>query len=470
MVPNKITQSSFGKIVRSEQLNTHLKPGNIYLFTEQTNALVDSACEARKALFAESDASQFSQHYDIHVENRDILNEIPELQEAVEKDDNIVLPLVTPNEPYCCKFLIAKTSAIQIDYHLPLLINQAEQIYAESAFDAFINLTVQDPEKSKKIFDEFIAKKHFADEAANDENGGICDGLGETILPSISISLYDYNLDHCDVDSAMPDRDEVYGIAPSRSTQKNSQAHAAKNNQALYDNFVKNCKAYKRLESEGLNSPECRVKRDKIMKDMTVIMKEAFNITSAYEDFAKFLCNYTKLKEEFESTYNKYSIANRSNVKIVVEESKKQYMNDGFLRLYIDVNGQRTQLHFSRKTTFVVYVIYLLDKYHLDTETSWINIADHAELFSTIFKMTYCESGKNEFDNLKKKVLRGQTHPVQMSHCISDIKKTMEETFSELNISSERLPFIISNEGSHLTVRSRNISLPDELKALAMKI
>jgi hypothetical protein len=145
-------------------------------------------------------------------------------------------------------------------------------------------------------------------------------------------------------------------------------------------------------------------------------------------------------------------------------------MNDGFLRLYIDVNGQRTQLHFSRKTTFVVYVIYLLDKYHLDTETSWINIADHAELFSTIFKMTYCESGKNEFDNLKKKVLRGQTHPVQMSHCISDIKKTMEDTFSELNISSERLPFIISNEGSHLTVRSRNISLPDKLKTLAMKI
>jgi hypothetical protein len=206
------------------------------------------------------------------------------------------------------------------------------------------------------------------------------------------------------------------------------------------------------------------------MKDMMVIMKEAFNVSNAYADFAHILCNHPKLKEEFESHYNKYSIANRSNVRIVVEKSKSQNMNDGFLRLYIDVNGQRTQLHFSRKTSFVVYIIYLLDKYRLDTETSMINIADHAELFSTIFKMTYCESGKNEFDNLKKKVLRGQTHPVQMSHCISDIRQTMEKTFSDLNISTERLPFIISNEDSHLTVRSRNITLPDELKALAMKI
>jgi hypothetical protein len=417
------------------------------------------------------------------VEDGMVLRELPELKEAMEVNHaNTVIPLYTPNEPNR-NFLIACTSADMALRQLFQLIVNAEQTSQESVLEAYINLTLQEPKTSKEIFDNFIAASEKIPEPLRNEKvdksllqriGGVLPkGIsGITQVYGIS-SIFGNGTGKDDFDTLKEakhsDSQPLTGKHPKASVRYSSSYDTKKS----YDDFVKNCITYGKMDQTPIDSPIFLKKKEDLLKKLKVVMKEAYNISGGYDDFARYLYKYvSNLKESYENMYNRYSIANRSKVLIGTEVFQSigvQNKNDGLIRLYIEYNGKKTYLHFTRKPSFIVYMIYLLDKYRLDTEVCSIKISEHKSLFCKLFEMTYRESGETEFDKLTKKVLRGDSRPVHMSDCLSDIREVMKTTFSTLGISTERLPFIVPNEKSHLTVRKRNIKLDEKLEALALQ-
>jgi hypothetical protein len=385
-----------------------------------------------------------------------MLSEVPELNAAVHGDHYIIVPLHTPNEPGSL-FLVAKTSSRRIGCQLPSLINNAEKIRVDATIDAFIDLIAQNQEEGKSLLTKFQVLRAIS----RDLDCYCASDPGDVFLKQSLVGI----------GSAV--KRVIKGKKRATAEEKDKAAkrkEEAKKTQKLYEDFIKNCKEFGKLDSAVEDTPAYRQKRAEILRALKVVLKDAYSVTYAYEDFAKYLYRTENtLSETYDNMFNKYAIANKSKVKIGVENSSsidRKNKNDGYIRLYVEADGKKSWLHFSRKPTFVVFLIYLLDRYHDDTEANVIDISEFADIFRAIFEMAYHESGDIEFDNLTKKVVRGVQRPVKLADCITDIKNVMGKTFEALHMSSERLPFIITNADSHLTVRKRNIILTPELLAL----
>lgn len=245
-----------------------------------------------------------------------------------------------------------------------------------------------------------------------------------------------------------------------------------KDSKKLYANFIANCREFAKLQ-QSANSAKCQKKLAQIYSELNFVIQESMNIKGNVDLFIAMIMSWTeelRLKN-YENFYNRYAIANRSKVKIVVEDFQRVdsiKKNDGLLRIYIESSCNRQYIHFDRKQSFILYLIYLLDRYYHDLDVEAIDISIHKNLFCKLFELTYHENGVIEFDNLKRKVTHGAQRPVQLKDCLSDIRKNIEKAFVSLGLKEERLPFVIPSENSHLTVRSKNIIIPDSLSAITI--
>jgi hypothetical protein len=465
-------------------MDSPLAIGRIYLFTERTDGLVSATCAARKKLFANAADYQFSQHYDVYVEDKRILGNLPELKEELEDyQANIVVPLFTPSEPYS-KFIIAQVSIEQIEGLLPLFVQQAEQISADSTLDAFINLTMQEPDTSRKIFKNIFAKREpesGSPQSQNSISDMLC-GFGGAFAVGMASAMYAINLDTSLLDDGMPAFASAMdnGASPSSiniplgSVKTATKSRPINIEKQMYENFINNCIEFGKLEQESHNSEAIKLKRTILLKNLKVVMRDAYGVVGPPDRIALSICKYPYLRDSYEDLYNRYSIGNHSKVHIGVEESnsiKAINSNDGKIRLFLETEtkNQKIYLHFSRKPSFIVYLIYLLDKFHLDTNAFELSISDCKSLFCELFYKTYHEYGSNVFDNLVKKKLHGDSHGVEIADCLTDIKNVMRKVFDELRMPAEHLAFIIPNKKSHLTIRSKNIILSDDFKSLVVR-
>lgn len=427
-----------------------LDDGKIYVLAARTDKFVESVKSATKNFKNFVGAEELIYHYDICVlEDVESLSSDGLLFEAAQTGANLILPIYTPNVTDKL-YIVAKSEESLLDMYIPSMILQAENLTKKAIEEALINLAVQESVSCSKLFSG-VYLNNFTDNANEDFIGKLVGSLGGLTM------------------AMAPSRD-LYEVIPPDTSYKDSRE--------IINRFVENCKLINRTEKKSKIS-EAQERKLKIAQSEVNYVFNLFT-PNVYSRFALQMMKKNDIELAFDNCINRDKIAANSKIEISVELVKqdvevkydpkviKKLKTNGKFRVYLS-NGERTvQVKFSRTTSCIVYVMYLLDKKQRGDDVDTLKITNNQELFCNLYAQVYNgNDGKEAFATLATRFDSGKVKRSRLTDCYSDIRKALEESVSEFEESS--LPFYIPNEYSHITVLSNKISVPEAFEKLSFR-
>ena len=151
--------------------------------------------------------------------------------------------------------------------------------------------------------------------------------------------------------------------------------------------------------------------------------------------------------QRFAECVNPHLIAQRSPVKIEVRRQDTvtgRLKTNGRYVIYFKTSERSLQVRFAHRSSFVIYLMYLIDKYH-NPECDALKF--DSTLFKQLMQTVYA--------------VNGEQPPRRMKDCLWDINKTIRTACRTLGVPPS--PYIISGEHEHLYVLPQDITLPVEL-------
>jgi len=132
--------------------------------------------------------------------------------------------------------------------------------------------------------------------------------------------------------------------------------------------------------------------------------------------------------------------------------------NDGRIRLYLIKNGREEPVYFKRRSSVILYLIYLLDVYQSEKADD-LDIAKHDKQFCELFNKVYAYNGGME----KFKTLMGKGNSEQklLRDSLGDIRHAVGDTCKLLHEPAS--PYILSGKNSHLCIQKKNIVIDERL-------
>ena len=171
--------------------------------------------------------------------------------------------------------------------------------------------------------------------------------------------------------------------------------------------------------------------------------------------------------EAFYKTANPRILAEKSKMILDVRyvgELDSKYRTNGNYRLFLKKDLDQIQVHFKYKESFVVYLIYLIDKLQKD-EVDSLSIKDYQPHFLSLYEASYDEGGEvvlARFKELfKSEDKDGNLRQAQLKHCYSDIRSSLSTACSKID--ELPAPFILQNYHDHLFVLKENINVDQTL-------
>lgn len=171
--------------------------------------------------------------------------------------------------------------------------------------------------------------------------------------------------------------------------------------------------------------------------------------------------------EAFYKTANPRILAEKSKMKLDVRyvgELDSKYRTNGNYRLFLKKDLDQIQVHFKYKESFVVYLIYLIDKLQKD-EVDSLSIKDYQPHFLSLYEASYDEGGEVVLARFKELFRSedkdGNLRQAQLKHCYSDIRSSLSTACSKID--ELPAPFILQNYHDHLFVLKENINVDQTL-------
>lgn len=428
---------SSGRII---QLNHNeqvmLKQGEMYLLAEDEN-FINQVHNVRDDLIEHASPDTFSQPYHLNCISVDYLDCIEGLRDQMSNGANLIIPILAPNILEDT-FIVAKVEHNTIDYKLPMLINIAETISLDAKIDAFINLAIQDPESSiellKETFKQATIEEYEKDGLIKDGAYSDFDGDAELVFGAIPLQINEYKFED--------------GFN-------------------LYRKFLENCELLSEMLKKDSTDKAFLKKKNEIKDELRYVIKDS-TFGGNIDLFIRMFINAPKetWKNNFDY-FDRYSIAQESKVEIGIEEFDKidsTKKADGLYRVFVRYNQKKSYMHFSRKPSCIIYMMYLMDRYKKDMNVKSIDISKNRDLFCKLYQSTYKVSGEKEFDNMVKKNLSDEKRSTNLRQYLIATRDAVQNTFINLKLEEkDQLPFIISSSTSHLTVRRKKITIAESL-------
>ena len=165
-----------------------------------------------------------------------------------------------------------------------------------------------------------------------------------------------------------------------------------------------------------------------------------------------------KARDEFANTFlDPHVLAEQSTMQVKVKwigTTDKKKRNDGRARIYLVKDGKEEQVHFKRKSTFILYLIFLLS-IHQSEMVNTTDISTCVEQFRKLFKNVYAYDG----GGVEFKTLMGEGNSKQklLRHCLNDISHTIGDICKSLHENAS--PYIPRNKCSRLYILKENIDI-----------
>ena len=140
-----------------------------------------------------------------------------------------------------------------------------------------------------------------------------------------------------------------------------------------------------------------------------------------------------------------------------IDKDKK---NDGYYRLFLKKGGKTEPVHFDRKPSFILYLIYLLDRKKNGDKVDSLKISEYKDLFGKLYSMTYVINGEEIFSNLVKN-MKVKNHKEGLYSVLKNIRDVIGDACERMHEPPE--PFLLPDIASHFTVLPKHIILPPEI-------
>lgn len=427
-----------------------LDNGKIYVLAARTDMFVDAVKTATKNFKKIVSSEELIYHYDICVlEDIESIYSDGLLFESANNGVNLILPIFTPNRTDKL-YIVAKSEQSSLDMFIPSMILQAENLTKKAIEDALMNLAVHESVSCSKLFSN-VYLNNLTDNSNEDPIARLVGGIVGGAM-------------------AMAPTRGLFEVIPLDTSYRESRE--------ILNRFVENCKLINRTEKKSKISEAQERKLRKAQSEVNYV----FNLftPTVYSRFALQMMKKNDIELAFDNCINRDKIAANSKIKVTVELVKKdveakfdqknlnKLKTNGKFRVYLS-NGERTvQVKFSRTTSCIVYVMYLLDKKKRGDDVDTLKITSNQELFCNLYAQVYNgNDGREAFATLATRFDSGKVKRSRLTDCYSDIRKALEESVSEFEESP--LPFYIPNEYSHITVLSNKISVPEAFEKLSFR-
>lgn len=358
--------------------------------------------------------------FDYHVQMMDEFPECP-------YEQAIALPLYELNRSER-RMTIIPVDGAMVDADVATLIHDAEEFASEALHKGIENVTLTNPE----LLEDLLR--------------GVEMGTSQWDFP-ISDWLSDISF------NMLPDfaDAEKVGAAGETLAKKIDKFLGGKSSGDWIENFIEVCKQNKQNPSYQSQT---------LIKD---ILKNIFDRTSANaihyllekmtkeEDYAYFAHNFL----------DAYAMADSACVNLIVKKIKnpKQIRgNDGWIQIFTQKDDKGEQLvHFDHKPTFIIYLMYLIDKFNRKDEALSLNLLKNKTIFNDLYRLVYSYSSKDAGSAFEKLIIRdvdGSFREGRLPDCMTDMRKTLAKIFKEYD--ENYLPYTLSSR-THLAVPANKI-------------
>lgn len=144
----------------------------------------------------------------------------------------------------------------------------------------------------------------------------------------------------------------------------------------------------------------------------------------------------------------------------------KKLKNDGTYQLFLNKGTSFEHTHFTHKSSYIVYLMYLCDRYIKKDEYAPIDMFDKSteEAYTKLYKIIYPydPDAKSSYMTLTSDYHEcGKKRKARLSDCYSEIRFAVANACSKLDENS--LPHFISNKDDHIYTLPINIHIPEKV-------
>lgn len=418
-----ISKPAIGRLVTEDQPVWQLADNCLYILPSDSideNLLV----EFFDSLSA-NDGNVYLNEYDYEfLEDSPDFNKHQNLKNAIaDEKANMILPLYTPHQSQK-QYLIFQSNNETLFSNIGLALYTAERISAYSLREAMSVYAKNNVDDFCEIARNTVDTRTFIKERISDATSSIFGPSFYGIVPGGHIS------------------NELLGIDEVVTFRKKKK---------LLERMEDNLRKY------GKNKdPQAEAELSTIFKNIDIDILLA--ILSKMPN---------KQREMLCYNVNPHKLAEQSSLKlrISVVDPKLRKGNDGVFRLFFEKDNKSEFVHFKRVETFVLYLMYIIDKYKNDNVDT-LDIKQHKDQFVKLFNKNYSGMyGEASYDKLtivkKEPGKKMSKHPKPLLLCHTDICQTIGSVCEKLQESA--LPYIIKTPQDHLSVLKSNIIIPQEI-------
>lgn len=419
---NPINEPSIGRIIEEKCSVGRFVDNCIYLIAEKDSTIAKEAVRLMEAFKAKEEA--YINTYELEVVKRVELRNHPKIKQRVEKyGDNLLLQLSTPSEP-TKKFIVAKTEEGSLLQDLGLMMYEAERVTMAGMKDALKKFALDDTEEFIRLAKNAYTDRKFL-------SNYFASLLESLVSPAFGMAM------------SLPGMGELPSIKGIITHQQRM---------ALYDRFLDNLKNYHKH-----HDPKIAAELDYVISNIAPFTMR--NI---------FLGQSPKLMEKINNQVNPRRMAEISTMDLEVRHIgsiDKTRKNDGRYRLFLKKGYETIMVHFSRKSGFILYLIYLLDRKKSEDNVDTLNISEYKELFDKLYEKTYGINGEKIFSDMMKNF--NANDEVQQKGLYSVLKSIRDDVGDACErIQEPPEPFLLPDIASHLAVLPKHIILPSEIMTM----
>lgn len=398
----------------------------LYLLPSNTQTIASKAKEIVDELFQPSKRNLYLNSYDFEVlEKMPVLDNHPQLNSAIEEAKcNFILPLNTPHLSGK-QYLLLHSEEEDLFQNLALMFYTSERISKNSVKEVLRQFALFETDDFCKMFGEVVDfdkfyKNYFANKASS---------------------------------AAQPN----FGMRPSMTTLRKALDIEGE------VTFRKKSEMIERMKENIL---KYRKNRDKKADAELSYILDSIDV----DTFLVFLSELPKYQiEKFCDTANPQRQAEESKMSFEVKyvgAPDSLMSTDGKYRLFLRKDFDQIQVHFKRKDSFVLYLIYLIDKLRNETVDS-LDIKGLKQQFVKLYEEVYPgDDGTSRFDSMIKHVDgKGNPRQAQIKHCYADIRESVGDACEKMREPSA--PFVLKDAQDHLFVLKERILIDDALLKLA---
>lgn len=414
-----IEAPTIGNIIIEPEEIEQLADCHLYLLPSNAKSFDGKALVAFDMLMEKIGKEQLLNKYKLEVLNPEThFTNYPILRKAIEVNKcNFIMPLYTPNQ-FNKQYLITHTEETDLYTHLPLIIYTSERITKNNVVELMLRDALDDT-------DSFLNKTKFLWES-------------EVFAKRVALS------------KASSGMHPTFGMAVSKTLVKE-----ALGKDAQYTH-------QKQIEiQEGFVNDIHDIRADINRKEKLARVKLALG-SASNEDILQYLLT---LPDEglnaFSDKVSPVKLAEQSKIKVHVKyigRIDNGKPADGRFRVFFEKGGVSIQVHFGRRSGFLIYLIYLMDVIKSSTINS-LDISQYGELFNKLFEKCYgYDGGEEQFKTLFGK---GNSEQELLRHSYGDINKAVGKVCSYFGES--KTPFVVGDVQSHLYILRKNILIDDKL-------